>query len=389
MGAITGIYLGDKALCLKPIGDIFLNLLLSAIVPLIFFSVSSAISSTSSVKKLGKILYISGLVFLSMSAIAACYALLVVKLFPPAAGIDLVVAGSSESTHIDMSTHWVNLFTVSDFSQLFSHQHILALIIFSMLVGLAAATTRETNNSFTLFLQAGERVFMKVFSLIMYLAPIGFFAWFAVMVAEMGPKLADSYFRIGLTYYAAATLYFLIAYTGFAWVAGKQKGVRLFWKNLFLPMITALATCSSAASIPANLKAAKNMLVPREIYETVIPLGTMLHKEGSVIGGAFKIAFIFGLFHLDFSGMAVMTTAFFVSVLVGTVMGAIPGGGMLGEMLILGAYGFPSSALIAIAAISIIIDPLATMLNVCGNTVSAMLVNRFSLNTITENGVSV
>jgi len=69
-------------------------------------------------------------------------------------------------------------------------------------------------------------------------------------------------------------------------------------------------------------------------------------------------------------------TALGVSLLVGTVMGAIPSGGMLGELLILSVYGFPPSVLIAIAAISIIIDPLATLLNVTGNTVSSMMIAR-------------
>ena len=96
------------------------------------------------------------------------------------------------------------------------------------------------------------------------------------------------------------------------------------------------------------------------------------------MGGMIKIAFLFGMFHLDFSSASVLLTAVGVSILVGTVMGAIPSGGMLGELLILSVYGFPASALIAIAAISIIIDPLATMLNVTGNSVSSMLIARLA-----------
>ncbi|VEB32438.1 sodium:dicarboxylate symporter protein [Legionella cherrii] len=122
--------------------------------------------------------------------------------------------------------------------------------------------------------------------------------------------------------------------------------------------------------------AAKKMQVAPEIYETVIPLGTIIHKDGSVIGGMFKIAFLFGIFHLNFSSPGVLLTALGISLLVGTVMGAIPSGGMLGELLILSAYGFPPSVLIIIAAISIIIDPLATMLNVTCNSVSSMMVAR-------------
>lgn len=243
-------------------------------------------------------------------------------------------------------------------------------------MGLSVPTVSEKGKLFADFLHAGEEIFMRVFALIMYYAPIGFFAYFAVMVSELGPQLMESYVRVAVLYYSTGIVYFIVGFTIYAYLAGKTQGIKLFWGNVFLPMVTSLATCSSAASIPANLAAAKKMQVPAEIYETTIPLGSIIHKDGSVIGGVFKIAFLFGLFHMDFSGVLVITTAFGVSLLVGTVMGAIPSGGMLGELLILSVYGFPPSVLIAVAAISIIIDPIATMLNVTGNTVSSMMIAR-------------
>jgi Na+/H+-dicarboxylate symporter len=66
-----------------------------------------------------------------------------------------------------------------------------------------------------------------------------------------------------------------------------------------------------------------------------------------------------------------------VGFLVGAVMGAIPGGGLIGEMLIISVYGFPLEALPIIAVISTIIDAPATVLNSTGNTVCAMMVSRF------------
>jgi len=270
----------------------------------------------------------------------------------------------------------VGIFTVSDFSKLLSHEHMLALIIFSILVGLAAAQMQEKGALFAAFLNSGEDIFMRVFSLIMYYAPIGFFAYFAVLVSELGPQLMESYVRVAVIYYCSAMIYFILAFSAYAYLAGKTQGVKLFWGNVFLPLVTSIATCSSAASIPANLLATKAMRVPAEIYETTIPLGSIIHKDGSVIGGVFKIAFLFGIFHLDFGGASVLLTALAVSLLVGTVMGAIPGGGMLGELLILTVYGFPPSILIAVVAISIIIDPLATIINVTGNSVSSMLITR-------------
>lgn len=377
LGGVFGYWFDGLTIYLKPFGDIFLNLIFTTIVPLIFFSVSAAIARAGAQGKLQKIVASMAFVFLCTGLLAAILMVFVVKLFPPALGINLKLAQAEHGATPHIFSQLVDIFTVADFSQLLTHHHMLALIVFSLLVGLATSSkTHNENSLFLEFLQAGEAVSMRVFSLIMYYAPIGFFAYFAVLVSELGPKLFESYLRVAIIYYTFALIYFLLMYSLYAYIASGRVGFKLFWQHVFLPMITSIATCSSAASIPANLAAANGMGIAKEIYETTIPLGTILHKEGSVIGGVVKIAFLFGLFHLEFSGFSVLLTAVAIALLVGTVMGAIPSGGMLGELLILNVYGFPPSALMAVAAISIIIDPLATMLNVTGNTVGSMLIAR-------------
>lgn len=376
LGGVTGSYFGALTPYLKPFGEIFLNLIFTAIVPLIFFSISAAIARLGSLGKLGKIIFYMTLVFLFTGIIAALYSLFIVSLFPPAQGVSLPLTHENHAASASIISQLAGIFTVSDFSKLLSHEHILALIIFSILVGIAASGAKDKGKTFIDFLQSGEEVFMRVFTLIMYYAPIGFFAYFAVLINELGPQLMQNYLRIAVLYYAFAGLYFVLGFSVYAYLAGKIPAVKLFWAHIFLPAVTSIATCSSAASIPANLVATKKMRVAPEIYETIIPLGSIIHKDGSVIGGVFKIAFLFGIFHLPFSGAPILLTALGVSLLVGTVMGAIPSGGMLGELLILSVYGFPPSVLIAIAAISIIIDPLATMINVTCNSVSSMMVAR-------------
>jgi Na+/H+-dicarboxylate symporter len=375
-GGIFGVYFPSLALSLKPLGDIFLNLILTTIVPLIFFSVSAAIARAGSQNKLGKIASSMVLVFLGMSLIAATLMLITVKLFSPAAGVFLQLPNMPAETLGNVSSQLVSIFTVTNFSELLNHQHMLALIVFSILIGVACATREEADKQFLNFLESGQVIFMRVFNLIMYYAPIGFFAYFAVLVSELGPKLLHTYLNVTIIYYSFAVLYFVIFYTFYAYLAGKYKGIKLFWQHVFLPLVTSIATCSSAASIPANLSATSCMGVSKPVAETVIPLGSLLHKDGSVIGGVVKIAFLFGIFNIPFTGADVLLTAIGIALLVGTVMGAIPSGGMLGELLILNVYGFPPSALIAIAAISIIIDPIATALNVVGNTVGAMMIAR-------------
>jgi Na+/H+-dicarboxylate symporter len=375
-GGFTGYFFGPHVQHLKPFGDIFLNLIFTAIVPLVFFSVSSAIVRASSAKKLGKIISSMVAVFIFTGIIASLITIVAITIFPPTQNIILQLAMPEQYVNINFIGKVASIFTVSDFSKLLEHENMLALIIFSMLVGLAVSTTDSKGRALSALLEAGEAMSMRLFSLIMYYAPIGFFAYFAVLVNELGPKLIENYFRITIIYYTLSCLYFFCAFTAYAYLSGRMAGVKLFWKNIFLPMITSLATCSGAASIPANLVATEKMRVPAEIRETVVPLGAIIHKDGSVMGGIIKIAFLFGIFHLSFSGASVLFTALGVSLLVGTVMGAIPSGGMLGELLILNIYGFPSSALLAIAAISIIIDLPATLLNVVGNSVSSMMIAR-------------
>ena len=375
-GGLAGYFFGQSTACLKPLGDIFLNLIFTILVPLIFFNVSSAISRSGSKKRLGKLFGSMACVFIFTGVIAGILALVFVQFFPPAKGIYLALPASNSSSQIGFLEQLASIFTVTDFSKLFSPEHMLALIVFSIFVGLAVSAQQEKHKTMILFLHAGESVCMRIFSLIMYYAPIGFFAYFANLVHELGPELLGSYLRVAVIYYVFAFFYFTVVYTGYAYLAGNKAGILLFWNRVLLPMLTSIATCSSAASIPANLKAAKAMRIAPEIYETTVPLGAIIHKDGSVIGGMIKIAFLFGLFHMDFSGSSVLLTALGVSLLVGTVMGAIPSGGMLGELLILSLYGFPPSALMVIAAISIIIDPVATMLNVTGNTVSCMMIAR-------------
>jgi len=375
-GSLTGYLMGDKAAMLKPLGDIFLNLMFTVVVPLVFFSVSSAIASMGELQRVWKVMSNMFLTFIFTSIIAAIFMLVVVKLFPPAQGVLLKLDMPITMQPLSIGDQIVNIFTVSDFMKLFSRENILALIFFSILVGLATSSIGEKGKPIYTLLKSGTEVSMKAVAFVMYYAPIGFFAYFAVLVAQLGPQLLATYFRTMVIYYSAAIIYFIFAFSFYAYLAAKKQGIKIFWRNSALPIMTSLATCSSAASIPANLQATQQMGIPKEIYETVVPLGTILHKDGSVLGGMIKIAFLFGIFHMSFSGVSVLLIALMIALLVGTVIGAIPSGGMVAEMLILSLYGLPPQALIIIAAITILIDPPATMLNVMGNSVCSMMTAR-------------
>lgn len=382
IGGCIGLSVGPKAAIVKPFGELFLNLMFMVIVPLVFFSVTSAIAGMSEMKRLGKILGSILIVFLGTAFVAAVVGFIGTSIFNPLKNVDLsaiqslMAAPTDEQEKVTVLQQIVNTFTVPDFALLFSKKSMLQLIVFSILFGVATAAIGEKAKPMANFLSAGTAVMMKVFNIIMYYAPIGLGCYFAAVVGELGPQIVEGYARAFGLYLVLTALYYFGFFSLYAFIAGGKDGFKTFWKNAIAPSVTAIATCSSAACIPINLASTKKMGVPVDIAETVIPLGANTHKDGSVFGGVLKIVFLFGLFGKDMTSMSSILSILAVAFLVGAVMGAIPGGGLIGEMLIISVYGFPPEALPIIAVISTIIDAPATLLNSTGNTVCAMLVTR-------------
>ncbi len=375
-GSCLGLILKEKAIFLKPFGDIFLNLLFTAVVPLVFFSISSAVANMSDLKRLRNIFLWMLVAFILTGIASSTLMVCAVKIFPPAEGLNIALTQNVEVQHNDVGQQIVKAFTVSDFIDLFSKKNLLALILFSLLLGVATSMAGEKGRAFSNFLNSGNEVAMKVVSCVMLYAPIGLSAYFAYLVGVFGPQLLGSYGRAMAVYYPVSILYFFIGFTIYVYIAGSVKGVKTFWTNIIPAALTALATGSSVATIPANLEAAQKNRVPKDISEVVIPVGATIHMDGSCLSAILKIAFLFGIFHMDFSSPAVIFTAIGVAILSGTVMAGIPGGGFAGEVLIISLYGFPVEALPIISMIGTLVDPPATMVNAIGDNVCSMLVSR-------------
>ena len=383
IGGVVGAILGPKATILKPFGDLFLNLLFMSLVPLVFFSVSSAIANMSTMKRLGKIMVNIVIVFLSTALIAAIIGIIGVIVFNPTKGLDSSmfssVMGSGDVVQTEKLTildQIVKTITVSDFQMLFSKSNMLQLIVFSVLFGLATAMAGEKAKGIAKFVEEGGVVIGNIVKIIMYYAPIGLGCYFASVIGELGTQILSGYMSAFLLYLGITLVYYFGFYTLYAYLSGGKLGVKTFWKNAMGPTVTAVATCSSAACIPVNLVSAKQMGVPEDIAETVIPLGANTHKAGSVIGGVLKITFLMGIFGVDITNPVTLISIVCVSFLVGAVVGAIPGGGVIGEMLILSVFGFSPQMLPILTVLGTIIDAPATLLNSAGNTVCAMMVAR-------------
>ena len=386
VGAIVGIIFQEKATILQPLGDVFLNLLLVIIVPLIFLTITTSIAKMENPKRLGKIM----ITIIGVFAVTSLIAVLVgfastyfVKLVDTEDGekikasLEETETSDEEEENLTIADRTVQLLTVNDFNKLLTKDNIIAILVASIICGIAIRMSGEKGKPVLDLLISANEIVQNIVKIIMYYAPIGLACYFAALIGTFGASIAVGYLKTFVVYTIVAVAFYFVFYTIYAFIAGGKKGVRVFWKNAVPSTLTSLATCSSAACIPVNVECAKKMGVPDDIAETTIPMGTSFHKDGSMIGSVFKIMFLVCLFGTAINTPAGILQVLGVAIIANLLITGVPiGGGTISEMLIITMMGFPVASLPILTMVATIIDAPATMLNVVGDTVSSMMVTR-------------
>lgn len=379
LATIVGIFASDEFVSfIAPLGDIFVNLMFTLVVPLVFLTISSSIANMNKKVKLSKILNRTFLIFVITSAISAIVMLLTVTFIDPASSIDINIIGKQQEK-VNFLGQIADAISVPNFSDLLTKNHMLALIVFSLIFSISLRCV-DKDGKISKGLEILSNAMLKFVKIIMYYAPIGVFAYFANLIKSYGNDVISTYFKTFMIYIIVSILYFLVFYTLYAYIAKGKEGVKSFYKSILPSFTCSLATQSSLASLPTNLDVAKEMKINDDVSNVSLPLGATIHMEGSAIGSILKIFFLFSVFNMPINGFSTYAVALIIAIASGVVMSGIPGGGLIGEMLIVSLYGFPLSAFTMIATIGWLIDAPATMLNVCGDITSAMLIEK-SINT--------
>lgn len=374
-GCVTGA-VWPGATALEPLGTIFINLMFCVVVPMVFVSISSAIANMQSAKRAGKIMGVTVATFFVTAGIAAIIMYVVARVFPLVTGVYDAPAG--EVGKVDAATMIVNFFTVPDFSNLLSRRAMLPLIVFSVIFGFGVQMAGENGKPVAKLLSSLNECIMKMVKIITFYAPIGFFGFFAYLVASYGPQLIGDYSRTVIVYYVLSFAYMFVFFPIYARFGGGKGGAKVMFKHLFRPAVTSFGTCSSVATIPTNVDVAKESGISKDVSDIVLPMGATMHMDGSAMGAIMKVAFLFGIFGMDFtSGQAIL--AIIVAVFSSVAMSGIPGGGGVGELVLCTIF-FPDQMAVAYPiaiALGNLIDPPATMINAAGDYVVSFVVSRF------------
>lgn len=379
LGTIVGLIFKEKATILSPLGDIFINLMFVVIVPLVFLTISSSIIKMENPKRLGKIMIVIILVFLLMSLVAAFIgigttrAIKIIDSGNQSEIMNLLDTSITNTKKLNILERTANLLTVNDFYKILSKDSIIAIILFAIIFGFAVKKSKSKGDKVKEIILSLNDIVINIVNIIMYYAPVGLGCYIASLIGTYGGTIAVGFLKTFISYTLVCLFVYIIVYSIYALIAGGTKALKIYWKSIIPSTFAALATCSSAACIPINIKSTKEMGISDDIAETTIPMGTSFHKDGSVIGSAFKIMFLVYLFQTNTS----LSTIIITSILATLLITAVPiGGGTISEMFILQLLGFPTSALPILAVIATIIDAPATVLNVVGDASASLLVGR-------------
>ena len=380
VGIVAGCIVGavwPGATALEPLGTVFINLMFCVVVPMVFCSIASAIANMNSVGRAGKVLGSTVVTFLVTAAIASVLMYIVVRIFPLTTGSYEFVEGEVDAG-LGVADMIINFFTKPDFIELWSRRAILPLIVAAILFGFGVQMAGGKDTLVAKFLSDMTSCIMNVVKIITYYAPIGFFGFFAYLVATYGPELIGDYSRTLIIYYVMCFVYMLISSPIYARFGGGKGAVKVMFQHLFAPAAVSFGTCSSVATIPTNMKAAEDTGISKDVSEIVLPLGATMHMDGSAMGAIIKVAFLFGIFGLDFgTGEAIL--AIIVAVFSSVAMSGIPGGGGTGDLVLCTVF-FPEQLAIAYPisiALANLIDPPATMVNAAGDYVASFIVSRY------------
>ena len=353
-------------------GQIFKNLLMLVVVPLVFFSLVSGISSLSNMVKLGSIATKTIGLYLFTTAIAVSLALFFGWAFNLSGfegTVDSYVPPSGDSS---LYGTVLRIFPNNIFGA-FIENNMLGIVFISILFGLALNLTDDLTNGFSKTFERFNIVFLKIVLLIMTFAPIGVFCLMGSYVMAKGLNIFGDLVQYVLILIFVLAFHLIFTYSlilkSFA-----NLSPLIFYRKMKNVALFAFSTSSSAATIPVTLKTVTDDLgVKKDVSSFVVPVGATINMDGTAIMQGLATMFIASTVGVDLTliqyGQIVILA---IVTSIGTA--AVPSAGTVTLALILGSLGLPLDAIGLILAVDRILDMIRTAVNVCGDAAVSCIV---------------
>jgi Na+/H+-dicarboxylate symporter len=347
------------------IGQLFLRLITMLVVPIVFVSLLWGAQSLTG-RALGQVGLRALVLYVLTTVIAITIALLVADLLSLGKGADLSAAGQALNLK---APSWfevvINMVPTNPFAALVNG-NMLAVIVFSLLVGLAIAGVKDRAPVVAQFVEQAQTVLVYLMKMIMVIAPIGVAALLAQVFAKQGFALIQYL----LAYFLVVIVVLLIQAVG-VYSLFLSLFARLspwvFFRKMRAAMLFAFGVSSSVASIPLVLQIVRERLgVRSKVAAFVIPLGATINMDGTAIMQGVATVFIAHAFGLSLSiGQYVVVILMATLASIGTA--GVPSVGLITLAMVLKQVGLPVEGIALIVGVDRLLDMLRTAVNVSGD----------------------
>ncbi|MBN8827172.1 MAG: dicarboxylate/amino acid:cation symporter [Sphingobacteriia bacterium] len=375
LGIITGILFDDKCENLKYLGMVFINLIKMVIIPLIVFSLISAITSLESSEKASYIGVKSILSFLATSLIAVLIGLISTLVLEPGKNVVIPYVSSTKAVNhdikiLDFLVGFIPENAISSMAQ----GNIIQVIVFSVLVGIAIVSIKNKCPTLINLANEGSLVIFRMIENIVKLAPIGVFGYMAWSIGTQGVEVLISLVKlVGIIIFCCILQYIL--YGLYIIIFAKMNPIPFFVKMLE-PQVLAFSTSSSKATLTTTMRVMHEEIgVSRNATNFVLPIGTSINMNGGAIYLSATCIFFAQAFGIELDMSKLMVLAFTCTI--GSIGAAgIPSGILLFLGMSLEAVGLPTELVVLVAGVDRILDMFTTMINVTGDACITMIVDK-------------
>ena len=361
IGIVIGLAIGfispSLASALSPLGTIFLRLLKMIMVPLVFLSITSGVCKMGDIKQLASVGLRFVLYILFTSGLASAVGVIVGLIFQP---------GKGTTEFLDASANVESAMATAN---------MLQVIVFALFLGVALLSLGEKAKVFTSFIDQGSDVMLKIVEYIMAVSPIGIASLMATMVSTISGATMKEVVSFIIMDYGCGITILLIVYPLLIKLLARVPVIS-FMKKISEPMIVAVTTTSSAATLPISIKVAGEKLgVPENIYGFTLPLGNTCGMNGFAMFIGLCCIFASNLYGMPVT-VASLAQFIFLGIILSVGAAGVKGAGIVMSTVLLEAIGMPLTLIPILAAIWPAIDPIHTLMNNTSDLVGTMLIAR-------------
>ncbi|WP_353266560.1 cation:dicarboxylase symporter family transporter [Gemmatimonas sp.] len=382
---IVGILIGwlapDFAPNLKPFANIFLRMIKSLIVPLLFSTLVVGIAGHGDdMKKVGKLALRSIIYFEVVTTLALAIGLVAVNIAKPGVGLSISAAGDAEEfkalaaktpTFGSVLEHTVP----QSFFEAAAQNEVLQIVFFAIIFAVALARVEGPSKKFMLdWLQSLSDIMFKFVGIVMAYAPIGIGAAIGVTVGKSGLDVMINLAKLVGTLYVSLIIFVLLVLLPIAMLA--KLDLKRFWKLVKEPWLIAFSTASSEAAFPQAMQAMEKFGVPRRIVSFVLPTGYSFNLDGSTLYLAIASVFVAQAAGID---MPIGTQLLMMLTLMLTSKGvaAVPRASLVILSGALAQFGLPLEGIAIILGVDAIMDMARTSVNLLGNCLATAVMARW------------